>query len=321
MLGRKGFYRGSSILISGTAGTGKSTIAAAFAHAACGRGERVLYFAFEESPDQIMRNMRSVGINLAPCVHKGLLKFHANRSSACGLEMHLVAFHDLVTEFKPAVVVMDPITNLLVSADTMQVKSLLTRLIDFFKHRKLTGMFTSLTAGTEAGIETSEATISSIMDTWILLRNVEAGGERNRALYILKSRGMAHSNQVREFQISDKGITLVDVYVGEGMVLTGAARQAQEARERAQALLTRHEMERLKRAIERKRRATQAQIEALQANMESEVEEISKALRESELRTREIAGDRVAMARKRMADAAPTPESKTISPIRSGNGR
>jgi circadian clock protein KaiC len=321
MLGAKGFYRGSSILVSGTSGTGKSSIAAAFARAACERGERVLYVAFEESPDQIVRNMRSIGMNLAPWVEKGLLKFHAIRSSVYGLEMHLVTFHELITELNPAVVVMDPITNLLAGGDTMQVKSLLTRLVDFFKHRKLTSMFTSLTSGTEAAIETSEAAISSIMDTWILLRNIEMGGERNRALYILKSRGMAHSNQVREFRLSDKGINLIDVYVGEGTVLTGAARQAQEARERAESLVRAQEVARLQRGIERKRRATQAQIETLQATLESEIEEMSKTLHEGELRIREIGHDREAMARKRMADANAFAGSKAKSTIRSGNGR
>jgi circadian clock protein KaiC len=320
MLGGKGFYRGSSILVSGSAGTGKSSIAAAFAHAACQRGERALYIAFEESPDQIMRNMRSVGIQLLPCVEKGLLKFHAVRSSAYGLEMHLVTFHDLITQFKPAVVVMDPVTNLLTGGNDRQVKSLLTRLIDFFKHQKLTSMFTSLTGWAESGFETSEAAISSIMDSWILVRNVETAGERNRALYVLKSRGMAHSNQVREFRISDQGLTLIDVYVGEGAVLTGSARQAQEARERAEALLRRQEAGRLERTIERKRRATQAQIEALEAALESEVEEISKALLEGELRAKEIAADRAAMARKRMADKNSHARNKSKSITRSGNG-
>ena len=199
MFGGKGYFRGASILVSGTAGTGKSSLAAAFARAACARGERALYIAFEESPAQIIRNMASIGFNLALFVQKGLLRFHAVRSSIYGLEMHLVSFHDLITEFKPSVVIIDPITNLLTGGDDRQVKSMLTRLIDFFKQHRLTALCTSLTSGEDTNVETSEAGISSLMDTWLFLRNIDHGGERNRALYVLKSPGMAHSNQVRSF--------------------------------------------------------------------------------------------------------------------------
>jgi circadian clock protein KaiC len=322
MFGGKGYFRGASILVSGTAGTGKSSLAAAFALETCAQGERALYIAFEESPAQIIRNMASIGLDLAPCIEKGLLRFHAVRSSIYGLEMHLVAFHDLVMEFKPSVVIIDPITNLLAGGDDQQVKSMLTRLVDFFKQNQLTALCTSLTSGNDANIETSEAGMSSLMDTWIFLQNLDHGGERNRALYVLKSRGMPHSNQVREFRLSNKGIELVDVYTGSGKVLTGAARQAQEARDKAEALARRQAIDRLKRAIERKQRAARAQVEVLQAELESEVEELNQSLQEETLRTQAQATDRAAMAQKRMADTnSRSTAAKTSAISRSRNGR
>ena len=205
MLGGKGYFRGSSILLSGTAGTGKSSAATSFVDAACRRGERCIYFAFEESSAQIIRNMRSIGIDLEPWVTKGLLKFHAERPSVYGLETHLLTMHKAVNEFKPAVVVVDPITNLLSSGNPLEVKSMLTRLIDFLKMNQITTMFTTLTSA-GGHLEQSEVGISSLADAWLLLRDIEIGGERNRGLYILKSRGMAHSNQIREFLLTDKGI-------------------------------------------------------------------------------------------------------------------
>ena len=198
MFGGKGYFRGASVLISGTAGSGKTTLAAAFAQAACQRGERVLYFAFEESQDQILRNMRSVGIALAPWVEKGLLQFHAVRPNLQGLEMHLLDIHDRVRAFKPRVVLIDPVTNLISVGEQLEVRSMLTRLIDYFKVQQITTLFTSLT-NADNSPEQSEVGVSSLMDTWLLVRNLEQSGERNRALYVLKSRGMPHSNQVREF--------------------------------------------------------------------------------------------------------------------------
>ena len=234
MLGGKGFYRGSSILVSGTAGTGKSTIAAHFVDAACKRGERALFFAFEESQDQIIRNMRSVGIDLEPYVTKGLLKFHNARPSNFGLEVHLALVHKAMTEYQPSVVVVDPITNFLAVGDATETKSMLTRLIDFLKLQQITTMFSSLTNG-GTDVEDSEVGVSSLMDTWILVKNVESNGERNRGLYVLKARGIAHSNQVREFRLTDHGMELIDAYVGSEGVLMGSARAAQTARIATQA--------------------------------------------------------------------------------------
>jgi circadian clock protein KaiC len=301
MFGGKGYLRGSSVLVSGTAGTGKTSLSAAFAAAACQRGERVVYFAFEESAGQIMRNMRSVGIDLAPWTEKKLLEFHAVRPSLYGLEMHLLDIHERVRRGKPRIVIMDPITNLVSVGEQVEVRSMLTRLIDFFKTQQITTMFTSLTSG-DTSAEQSEVGVSSLMDTWILLRNLEHSGERNRALYVLKSRGMAHSNQVREFVLSGKGLDLVDVYTGGGTVLTGAARLAQEATEAAEAKARQQQAERLRREMERKRRATEAQIGVLQAQLEAELEELIEGLEQGALREAASAQSRKEMARKRMAD-------------------
>ncbi|HEY3581980.1 MAG TPA: circadian clock protein KaiC, partial [Pyrinomonadaceae bacterium] len=190
MLDGKGFYRGSSILVSGTAGTGKSTIAANFVHAACKRGERALFFAFEESQDQIIRNMRSIGVELEPFVKQGLLKFQNSRPSNFGLEVHLALIHKAITDYKPDVVIVDPISNFLAVGDAIETKSMLTRLIDFLKTQQITAMFTTLTGATSE-IEDSEVGVSSLMDAWLLVKNIESNGERNRGLYILKARGIA----------------------------------------------------------------------------------------------------------------------------------
>ena len=207
MLGGRGFYRGSSILLSGTAGTGKTTLASAFADEACQRGERCLYFAFEESTSQITRNMRSVGIDLAPHIKKGLLQFHVARPSQYGLEMHLVTMYDLIKEFKPSVVIMDPITDFAIVGNTAEIKSAVTRIIDFLKSSQITGLFVTVISGDEAANQ-SVVGISSLIDAWISLRNLENNGERHRGLFVLKSRGMSHSNQIRSFELTDDGIKI-----------------------------------------------------------------------------------------------------------------
>ena len=209
MLGGKGYYRGSSVLITGTAGTGKSSMAAAFADAACRCGERCLYLAFEEAPAQIVRNMASIGVKLGPWVKSGRLRLHAVRSTLYGLEQHLVVIHSLVNEFRPRCVIMDPVTNLTSIGDSSEITSMLTRVIDFLKQHGVTAVFTSLTAGGHAE-QQSDVGISSLMDTWLLLRQPEVDGDRKRLLYILKSRGMAHSSEVREFRLSAKGIRIED---------------------------------------------------------------------------------------------------------------
>ncbi len=235
MLAGGGFYRGSSILVSGTAGTGKTTLAAHFADAACRRGERVLYFAFEESPQQIQRNLRAAGIDLVPWVTQGLLQFHAHRPTFQGLDMHLTAMHKAVLRLQPRHMVVDPLNSFISPGNEAEVKAMLMRLVDFLKMQGITGYFTSLTAG-GGPLDRTDTAISSLIDTWLLSQAVESGEERNRCLSILKSRGMAHSNQSREFLITDRGVVLRDVYVGPGGVLTGSARLTQEAEEEAARL-------------------------------------------------------------------------------------
>ena len=225
MLGSKGYFRGSSILISGSAGTGKTSLAGYFAEAACRRRESALYFAFEESAAQIVRNLGSIGQNLEPWLRKGLLQIHAARPTTSGLEGHLSAMHRLLEEKKPRVVVVDPISNLISVGTSLEVKAMLARLIDFMKVKEMTALFTSLTID-DSHAEGTDAGISSFMDTWLVLRNLEMNGERTRTLDVVKSRGMAHSNQVREFVLTSEGLKLLDVVRQEGRVLIGSQRAA-----------------------------------------------------------------------------------------------
>ena len=301
MLGGKGYYRGSSILISGTAGTGKSSMAAAFVDSICRTGKRGLYFSFEESPEQIIRNMASIGFDLAKWVKKGLLKFQSIRPSLYGLEAHLVTMHTLVTTFKPEAVVMDPITNLTSAGDTDEIKAMMTRLIDFLKNEHITTLFTSLTGGGSA-YEQSEVGISSLMDSWLLLRMVESANERNRILYVLKSRGMAHSNQMREFILSNAGIKLLDVYVGSGVVYTGSARMLQESRDAAEALAVEQTAQTQKRELEQEALALEAQSQVLRFKHEGVKAQLQAVLAREKTRLTAMKKDREAMAQARKAD-------------------
>jgi circadian clock protein KaiC len=208
MLGGKGFFRASTVLLSGTAGTGKTTLAAHFVDAACARGEKCMYFLFEESPQQMMRNMRSAGVDVSKWVARGLLQFHADRPNRHGLETHLVAMHNAVEEFAPDVVVMDPITNLMAVGTTVDVRAMLTRVIDFLKTRGITALFTSLTSNTQT-YEQTESMISSLMDAWLLVHVVQENGRRHRELMVLKARGVSHSDEIRRFQFTGRGIELL----------------------------------------------------------------------------------------------------------------
>ncbi len=316
MLGVKGYYRGSSILASGTAGTGKSSIAAHFVDAACRRGERCLYFAFEESRNQIIRNMRSIGINLEQWVNEGLLEFRNSRPSLYGLEMHLVTMHKAIEQFEPDIVIVDPISNLEAAASETEVKSMLSRLIDMLKMKGITAFCTDLTS-VGGSLERTDAGISSLMDTWLLLQVIEGGGERNRGLYILKSRGMEHSNQVREFSLSSEGIMLQDVYIGPGGVLTGASKLAQEAREKAESLARSQNIEYKQREIDRKKIVIEAQIAALRAGFESDMEELELAVAIEKMHQKVLAEDSVAMGKARKSDDAQTEidPTKTVSEV------
>ena len=304
MMGGKGFFRGSSILVSGTAGTGKTSLAAAFTKAACQRGEKCLFFGFEESPAQIVRNMLSIGIDLAPCVKKGLLRFHTSRPTLYGLETHLTVMHKQIEEFKPSVVIVDPVTNMISAGVAQDVRSMLLRLMDYLKGRQITTMMTSLSSVGDA-IEQSVGGVSSLIDTWVFVQDIEIGGERNRGLYILKSRGMAHSNQIREFVLSNHGIELLDVYLGpSGVVLAGSARLAQAAREQAEDAAGKQEILRLRTHALAQRKALEAQVAALQAQGLAENQAIEHLAAQDQLRAVQGQADRTAMARSREADVA-----------------
>ena len=317
MLGGKGFYRGSSVLVSGTAGTGKSTIAAHFLDAACRRGEKALFLAFEESQQQIIRNMRSIGIDLEPYVKQGLLSFKNARPSTFGLEVHLALIHKAISDHKPQVVVVDPITNFLAIGDARQTKQMLTRLIDFLKNEQITTIFTSLTSSDNT-IEDSEVGVSSLMDVWLLVKTVESNGERNRGLYILKARGIAHSNQLREFRLTEKGIELVNAYVGSEGVLMGSARATQFAREAALAAEREDTRKRRERELQRKHEIYEAQLLALKNHYESEREAMVRELQEPEVGA---ANQRVDMAPLRPADVDPRMDENGARKARKGNVR
>jgi circadian clock protein KaiC len=302
MLGEKGFFRGSTILVSGTAGTGKTSLAAHFVNAACTRGERCIYFSFEESPGQLIRNMRSVGLNLQPWVDKGLLEFHSARPTLHGLEMHLVTINKLVQKIRPKIVVLDPIGSLTQAGSELDAHNMLLRLIDFFKVEGITGFLTHLNTAGES-LEYTDVNISSLVDTWLLLRDVEIGGERNRAMYVLKSRGMSHSNQLREFLLTGHGVELLDVYVGEDGVLTGSSRLSKEAREKAAVLVRQQEQEARRRELQRRRDALEARITALRKEFEAEEDEATLQAGESRNREDLLVQGRAAMARSRRADS------------------
>ena len=308
MLGGKGFYRGSTILLTGPPGSGKTSLGAYFAHAAARRGERALYFAFEESPHQIQRDMRSIDLQLQGSVKRDLLRFHASRPTGYGLEMHLATMFKVVHSYRPSVVIVDPITSLLVAGSPSEAKSMVTRLVDFLKTEQVTSFFTSLVSGTRNLPET-DMVISSLMDTWIVLQDVESNGERNRVLSVFKSRGMAHSNQAREFLITDAGLDLVDTYLGPTGVMTGAARVAQESRDRADALRIEHEVASRQSALQRKRATVERRVALLRTRQETEEEEYRQFAEEVKAQAHALIADRADMGRARHAD----PDEATVA--------
>ena len=303
MLGGKGYYRGSSVLVTGTPGTGKTSVASTFADAACRRGERCLYIAFEEGREQIFRNMRSIGIDLGGWAAKGLLRVHAGRSTVVGLETHILTMHRLSDEFKPKVVVIDPISNLTEVGNQVDVKAMLSRLVDHFKSNGVTTFFSSLvTRGRGVNEETSGVGISSLMDTWLQLEDIEKSGEHNRGLFILKSRGMAHSNQIREFLLTDRGIDLLDVPVSSGEVLMGSTRVAMERRGMEEDRQGRVEIDRKKRMFELKRREKVARVDSIETGFLAEAEDFKEYLRAETNRQEAARKTRSALGRARKAD-------------------
>ncbi|MBP1927696.1 circadian clock protein KaiC [Methanolinea mesophila] len=300
MLGGKGYYRGSSVLISGSAGSGKTSLAAAFANACCRRGEKCLYFAFEESPDQIVRNMQSIGIDLSPHLASGLLNIHAARPALYGLEMHLALMLKMIRDYSPSAVIVDPISNLQAVGTTDDSKAMITRIIDSIKVNHITSVMTELEY--EQGMRGSSTRISSLIDTWLMLADIEEPGERNKGLYVLKSRGMAHSNQIRELILSDKGISLSDVYLGPGSLLTGTSRFLQEAKDREERRQKEEELRTRKLQIENRVKALNAQIESLNAEAEAGRSELSRlAEREKEQKGVDLE-ERQQVADRRKAD-------------------
>jgi circadian clock protein KaiC len=317
MLGGKGYYRGSSILLSGTAGTGKTGVAATFADATCRRGERCLYFSFEESPSQIMRNMGTIGLDLEQWVKKGRLQLHNVRPFYHGLETHLARKIQFITEFAPEVVIIDPISGLDTTGTSSEIKSALMRLLDWLRLKGITVMLTDLTMGGNA-LERPDVAISSLVDTWLVLRDLETNGERNRGLHILKSRGMASSNQVREFMVTNTGIQLTDVYIGPSGMLTGSARVSQEARERAERVTLNEEAERQQLALECKRAALEGQIAALRAEFSAEETIIARTFSQDKLREASLVLDEAAMGRSRKRDVVKVNGSRVRLNARAG---
>ncbi|HZB11876.1 MAG TPA: circadian clock protein KaiC [Chryseolinea sp.] len=298
-----GFFRGSSILITGTAGTGKTSIAASFVNAACLRKEKALFFAFEESPQQIVRNMKSIGMDLQRHVDSGLLKFHSSRPTIHGLEMHLVEIHKKIEAFKPQIIVIDPITNLVTIGSMREVKAMLVRLIDFLQKNQVSVMFTALNMNVNSADQSDEG-VSSLVDTWITVRDMESNGERNRALYIMKSRGMKHSNQVREFMITNDGLKLVDVYLGPEGILIGSAREAQKLEELTGNELRLYAVTRTDREINRKKTVLEAKIASLKEEFESVKDELGRTDQEEQLRKKILQKNREELAKKRYVNEA-----------------
>lgn len=301
MLGGQGLYRGSSVLISGGAGTGKTSLAAYLADAACRRGERALYISFEESPAQVQRNMRSIGLDLGHWQGQGLLLLQARRATSQGLESLLMDIHGLVGSHCPRLVVLDPIANLIRGGDLLNVQGLLARLLDYLKQGSITLVLTDFNHGGDEP-QTTETAVSSLIDTWLSLRFVESGGERNRVLSVLKSRGMVHSNQMREFRLSDRGIELVDVYLGSEGLLTGSARYTQESRERAEADGQRQALARDHDALVRKRAVAAARIELIRAELAEEEAAMARRIAQTEQAIGLAGEERDAMRGYRSAD-------------------
>jgi circadian clock protein KaiC len=311
MLGGKGFFRGSTILITGTPGTGKTSMAAHYVDAACRRGERCSFLAFEESESQILRNMNSIGLDLKQWVKKGLLQIRSSRPTLLGLEMHLVTIHKEIEGFNPQHVVIDPITDFEAVGTRGDAKTMLLRIVDFLKSREITAVFTSLISE-DSVTGTTEVGISSLIDTWLLVRNLEQGGERNRGLYILKSRGMPHSNQIREFILTDHGAKLIDVAIGPGGIVTGAARMAQQAQE-ASTVVAQEQVCKSKRvSLAHKRTALQARLKALQAEFDAEAQAIELEIEQEERREIHALSARSQLVRSRNEEG----KSRTT-----GNGR
>jgi circadian clock protein KaiC len=313
MLEGKGYYRGSTILVSGDSGTGKTTIAMSFTKAACERGEKALFIATEESPDQLIRNMRSIGIDLEPFVKKGLLRFHSMRATTQGLETHLAMMHRMIDSFGPDVLVVDPITTFTAIGSSAETKSMIARVIDYCKTKKITTVLTDLLKRS-AGGQSPEASVSSLMDTWISLERIESNGEHNRGLYVLKSRGMNHSNQIREFQINDRGVKLRHPYIGTGGVLTGTARYIQEARDLAKMTQNESDLQCLELELETLRMNTRTHVKDVQSEFRTKEKDLIGKITLIKTRTKELKNDEEEMRMARGPSSnRPKSQRKTVT--------
>jgi len=310
MLGGRGYFKGSTILVSGTAGTGKTTFAAILARAATERGDRCLYFCFEESPDQLVRNMRSVGVDLKSPVKSGTLEIHAARPSTHGLERHLVTMHKVINQRRPDVVIVDPVNNLVRVGTLLETQTMIIRLIDFLKARGITTFFTSLTGGGD-DLEQTDIGISSLIDTWLNLEVVKNGGERNRTVAIVKSRGMAHSNQTSEYILGARGVSIADTYLGVSGVLTGSARLAKEAEDEAAARVADRAIVRKQGERERRRRQVEAQILLLREGLDADDADLAGAIQEGHVR---LQAETLRMAKSRPAFVARGHRGKAKGP-------
>ena len=300
MLDGKGYIKGSAILVSGMVGTGKTSLAASLIEAGCRRGQRCLYLAFEEAPSQIIRNMQSIGINLEPWVKKELLHFDARRVSEQGLEKHLLSMEQAVIKSQPEIVVIDAVTDFTNMGSLIETRHMVLRMIDFFKMREITVLCTSMSARAE--LEETGVGLSSAFDTWIHLTNVQSNLERNRTLVVVKSRGMAHSNQVREFVLTDKGVQLVDIYASPAGAFMGSARMAQMAADEADAITRQQRIEGKRRAVEEKRRALEARIEAMRAEFDSETKETELIIDQEEKAKKALKKERNGIEKQRKAN-------------------
>lgn len=283
MLGGKGFYQGSSILVSGSAGTGKTSITVSIVNAFCSNEKRCLFCAFEESPRQISRNMSSIGLDLEPYLKSGYLQFYFYRPTLQDLELHFLKIQTIIEEYNPRLVILDPVTNIMKEDINTEIRYMLVKFIDFLKSKQITVLLTAAITLESITSNPSDEGISSMVDTWLLVRDIEKNGERNRGIYVLKSRGMQHSSQLREFLITDNGIELIPVFVINGEVLTGSTKNEYDHKQKTKRVLRNNEIQRNKREIERQRKVMEAEVTRLKAQFESAKEGLSKTQEEERI--------------------------------------
>jgi circadian clock protein KaiC len=262
-----GYYRGAAVLLSGAPGTAKTTLCGSFILAACQRGESALFVGFDEPAHEVVRNLRSVGIDLAPYIASGLLHMQSIRSSLCGAEEHIGTLRNLLDAYQPRCFVIDPLSAIINSDADASRRRMPEQLLGLTKASGITIVCSSLLSGNDALSEGSSIQVSTVADTWIHISYAVMAGERNRALTIVKSRGTEHSNQVRELMLSSDGVTLADVYRAGGEVLMGTARWQKEAEERVTEEFQRAGVEQKRRELELAETEVNARVEVLQREL------------------------------------------------------